>query len=278
MKLTSVEIHPESSSEVVVLSFRDPASVNKYNVKGITGLDADQIVPKYYGTSSGSKFYDLSLEDRNLVVRIGLNPDFASSQTYSDIRDELYRVISSSRTGRVQLQFKNTTDVVAAISGFISKFEAPQFEKTQEVQLTISCDEPLLKALTPVSVVVAGLNPALFGIIDNLSTAPHGLKMVASINANISSLIITQLGYPDVLFTITPVGGFLNGDVLHFSSEYKDRELYLVRGSATTQLADVIAAGSYWPTMFPGGNSYVFSHPTNVVLTSITYYPTYWGV
>lgn len=150
MKLTSIEIHPTGSSEIAVLSFRDPGSVNPYNVKGITGLDAEAIVPKHYKGSGSSNFYHMSLENREIAFRIGLNPRFSEYDTYSDLRDALYKMIASSRTGKLQLQFKNGIEVVAAISGSISKFETPLFDKTPEVQITITCDEPMLKALDPV--------------------------------------------------------------------------------------------------------------------------------
>lgn len=159
MKLTSVEIHPENSSNILVLSFRDPRRNNPYNVKTIIGLDADQIVPRFYGVSgnSTSKFYELSLENREIIVSVELNPNFTDSESYSDLRDELYKMISSSRTGKVQLQFKNGVEVLAAISGFVSKLESPHFERTQTVQITIKCDEPMLKAVTPVVVAVGSI-------------------------------------------------------------------------------------------------------------------------
>src|SRR5690349_10437174 len=119
MKLTSIEIHPENSSDVAILSFRDPNTINPYNVKGITGLDADEIVPRSYGGSGSFKFYNLSLLNREIVFKVGLNPRFSDHKSYSDLRDNLYRMISSSRTGKIQIQFKRGTDVIAVISGFV---------------------------------------------------------------------------------------------------------------------------------------------------------------
>lgn len=280
MKLTGVELHPANSSDVAVMSFRDPRGENPYNVTGITGLGADEIVPKYYGGpgNTDGNFYNMSLMKRDVVIKIQLNPSFADNQSYSDLRDALYRMIASSRTGKIQLQFKNLTEVVAAISGFISKFETSLFEKTHEVQITIKCDEPMLKALNPTVVAVAGLNPANTTIQDAKSTAVHGFQFDLGITANIASLIATNSGDSSWQFEVIPVGGFLAGDVLHFSSEYNNKYLYLTRGATTIQLADVISAGSVWPILFPGSNVFALTHPTNVVWNAISYYPTYWGV
>lgn len=280
MKLTSVEIHPANSSEVVVLSFRDPRRLNPYNVTGITGLDADEIVPRYYGNSGNSndKFFNLVLTKRDIVVRVELNPVFVVDQTYSDLRDALYKVIASSRTGVVQLQFKNGAEVVAAISGFVSKFESPHFDKVPSVQLTINCQGSMLQALDPVNIPLPGLDPALTHIIDDKSTAPHGFKfqMVAG---SVPSMKITDPSNDAWSFEVIPAGGgFHSGDIVFFSSDFNDKYLYLVRSGAVIYLADVITPGSMWPILFPGDNQLAFTNPTSFVWNDISYYPTYWGV
>lgn len=280
MRVTSVELHPAGSTAVQVLSFRDPIRGNPYNVKEITGLDADSIVPKYYGGSGNSSdlFYNLMLEKRNIVMRVQLNPVFAH-QTYSDLRDALYKIVASSRTGLVEIQFKNETGIVAVISGWIIKVESPQFTKTPEIALTFQTQDPMLKAPNPVNVVLAGLNPADTNLQDLVSTAPHGFEFVATFIANVASVVMNDpLNPTSWSFGITPAGGFLNGDVLHFSSDPKDKQLYLVRGGVTIYLADKIAAGSMWPIMFPGDNHFALTGAANIHWTSITYTPTFWGV
>lgn len=280
MKVNSVEIHPASSSDICVLSFRDPKRSNPFNVKGITGLDADEIVPRYYGVSdnSNSKFYNLSLERREIVVLVEMNPDFAENQTYSDLRARLYRLIASSRTGVVQLQFKRDGIVVAAISGFVTKFEASHFSKTPEVQITIRCDDPMLRDLTAYSMIVDDLDPALTNIQDALSTAPHGVTFAMNFLADLSSFVIRGAGADDWSFTVTPAGGFLEDDILHCSSEYNNKQLYVSRGVSIIHLADVVAPGSAWPVIFPGDNLFVCEDSESLAWNSISYYSTYWGV
>lgn len=276
MKLTSIEIHPVNSSEVAVLSFRDPGATNPYNIRSIVGLDADEIISRYYGASETSKFYNLSLERREIVFKISLNPNFSEFKTYSDLRDDLYKMISSSRTGKIQLQFKNNTDVVAAISGCISKFESPLFEKNQEVILTIKCDEPMLKALDPVVITTLTLPNTV--VQDEKSTAPHGFMFELEVIGNIDSIVISDPDDFSWSFEIIPVGGFLINDVLFFSSEYNNKYLYLIREENIIHLADVITPGSMWPILFPGTNFLLLNHPDDLIWNNISYYPTYWGV
>ena len=276
MKVTSIEIHPEGSTEVVILSFRDPRRLNPFNVTSIVGLDADEIVPRFYGVSGVKKYYSLSLEKREPVFKIELNPSF-DDQTYSDLRDQLYRSIASSRTGIVTIEFKNGTEVVAILYGFISKLENDLSAKNQSVTLTVNTIEPILKAPVRTSLNILTLDAASAHILDDKSTMPHGFIFEMGFLGPQATLSITP---PDDAwaFNITPVGGFLLGDILHFSSELNNKYLYVRRSGVDIHLADAIGSNAIWPIMFPGDNILEFSNPTNLVWESAAFYPTYWGV
>lgn len=278
MKLTSVELHPHGYSERVTLSFRDPTRQNPYNVKAIIGLDADEIVARYYTGSGGNHFYDLTLEKRDIIVRIALNPRWDQDESYSSLRDFLYKLVASSRTGLIHVHFLDGETMVAGISGFITKVEAPHFNKEAEVQITVSCDDPMLRAMSPVSVDVGSLDPADTNIQDDISTAPHGFKFEMLFDSAVDSFNIHDPSEPNWQFEVTPVGGFLQNDILHFSSEYNNRYIYVVRGGTPIHLADVITTGSVWPILFPGENPLSCDDAEAMTWQTITHYPTYWGV
>lgn len=277
MKVTSIEVHPDGSSQVIVLSFRDPKRLNPYNVRKIVGLDADEIVPRYYGVSGTKKYYTLSLEKRDIVMQIELNPSYSLGQTPSDLRDAVYKMISSSRTGVIEVQFKNGSEVVAAVSGFVSKVENDLSEKTSLVNLTIACKEPFLKAPERTSLNVLSLDPLSSNLADIKSSAPHGFIFEMGVLSPISSLVITP---PDDswYFTVTPPGGFLSTDVIHFSSELNNKYLFVRRSGSDIHLAESIVAGSVWPILFPGDNVFEFANEADLTWVSVAYYPTYWGV
>lgn len=282
MDITSVELHPAGSSLVHVLSFRDPRRLNPYNVSSIEGLDADNIRAKYYGISANSddQFYNLMQEDREVTVSVQLNPDFSAGKTYSELRDDLYRSISSSRTGLMQLQFKFDDAVVAAISGWITKFESDLFAETPVVKMTITTNDPVLKALDPVVVDVTGFGGGPINIPDLVSTAPHGFDFTMTFPAGnvYQSIKPPGVGTWPWEFKIAPAGGFLAGDVLHVSTDFKTKAVYIVRGAATIHIADGIQPGSVWPVMFPGDNEFILEWPGASVWSSISYYETFWGV
>ena len=279
MRVTSIDIYAVNSSNVCSLSFRDPTSQNPYQVSGIGGLDAEEIVSSYYGASGGSddKYYRLSLQKRDIVVKIALNPRFALAESYSSLRDELYRLIASSRTGALRLDFKDGVNVVASVSGFVSKFESDQFAKQPGATLTISCDDPMLRGPERIEVDVGDFYQESPTIEDELSTAPHGFIFDITFTSNVNDFIIGDSAL-DWVFILQYglYGGFNIGDTIHFSSEHNAKELYLSREGPQLNLAHAVAPLSIWPIMFPGTNDFVCS--PGFEWTSISYYPTYWGV
>jgi hypothetical protein len=282
MRVTAVEMYSPNFTEIITFSLRDYDPTARYIVRNIVGLDAEEIVPKFYGfgLNTKPKFYDFGLSAREIVIRIVLNPDFRSDESYSDVRDTLYRSISATRTGMTALHFKSGGTVVSKISGFITKFEVPYFVKLPEVQLTVRCDDPMFRGINPVIFAPAEMkttNPIL--IPDSLSTSPHGFSMQLTFKATAPSFTIQDVPTnPEWKFKVTPSGGFLSGDVLYFSSDYSNKYLYMVRAGTTTHLLDRLEPTSIWPILFPGANSFHFVDIASFNWNTVEYYAAYWGV
>jgi hypothetical protein len=282
MRLTSVDLYSPNFAETITFSLRSVDSSDKYMVRGIVGLDTDDIIPKFYGygLKTNSRFYDFGLKARVIVMRIVLNPLFKIDESYSDVRDTLYRAISATRTGQVVLHFKSGGTIVAKIAGFITKFESAYFSELSEVQLTIRCDDPMFRAINPVRYEpdeIKTTNPIL--IPDSLSTAPHGFTMqVKYKTASAAFTIQDDLSNPDWKFKVIPSGGFLVGDELYLSSEFSNKYLYMIRGGTTIPLVDKIEPTSVWPIIFPGANLFEFLEIANFDWDALEHYAAYWGV
>lgn len=286
MRVTSIELRPEGSSDVIQLSFRDPRSLNPYQCKSIAPLDADEIRPQFYGTSGDStkRYYQMAQQKREPVALIGLNPRFGepTDNSYSELRDRLYRLIQSSRTGVVNIVFQADGVDVASISGTVSKIEAAHFTATPEVQITFSCPNPMLQSPSRLAVISTDFfHPPVLdddvSIVDDVSTAAHGFRFEVKFTGAYSSFVVSPPGgSPEWTFDVRPYGGFLNDDVLYFSSEVRNKYLYIKRGGTTIHLGDAIQTNSIWPTLFPGTNLFHTNHP--VQWMKLDHFVTYWGV
>jgi hypothetical protein len=221
----------------------------------------------------------MKLPPRELVMRIGLNPNYNLNQRAGDLRDGLLRMISANRGGKIQIRFNEDAVTTAAISGFITKFVGPITNKEPEAQITVRCDDPLFKSLDITNAIVSAIADSPFEIIDPISTAPHGFKMKVTFTANHSNFVMAPPGgSPDWEFQINYA--FLTGDQLYISSEVGDKYVYRVRSAATLHLADLIAPGSIWPLMFPEDpNEFSISgHNDDMTIDEWYWSDTFWGI
>lgn len=282
MKITSVELRPAGSTDIFELSFRDPSSRNRYQVKAIQGLDADEITSRYYGTGgSGSKFYRPTLVKRQPVFLMGLNPRFSGGDdenSYSSLRDRLYKAINSSRTGIIEIRFLNGTTPVAYINGRVIKFEAGLFTEKPEVQITFDTEYPMLRALSRTTLGPFGVNDIT--ITDSASTAQHGLRAQIKFDADHNNLVITGNEPPEGRapdWALEIIYAFKTNDKLTLANESSGLELYVERSGGRTNLADKVKSGSMWPLIFPGANRLRCPFYW-VTWESVSHIQTYWGV
>lgn len=281
MRVTTVGLYT-NDVEVATFALRKESTKSRYMARQIIGLDSDEITPKFYGfgLNSNSKFYDFGMKPRELVIRVMLNPTFALNEEYTDVRDELYKAISATRSGKVEVRFFSGGASVSKLDGFIIKLEAGYFNKTPEAQLTIRCDESMFRGINPIRLETADIprtNP--LRLADSHSTAPHGFTGQVTFTAASPSFTIQDRELnPDWKFKIIPSGGFLTGDVLYFSSNYGLRDLYVTRAGNVIHLSDRIETGSVWPILFPGATELWFVDIARFTWNFIEYHTAYWGV
>lgn len=280
MKVTSVELQPSGSTNVLTLSFKDHKRQNPFNVKAIDGLDADEILPKFnpgFGSTPTAKYFDLAMPDRNIAMLIELNPKFSVGESFSSLRDQLYKMIAASRTGYVDIRFLNGVSTVAVISGFIVKLESVPFNKDQELKLTVNCEDARLRSPELIHMDLTGFVNATANIADTTSTAPHGFRFEVEFASSVASFTIEDTPSTETLFHVEPADGFLALDKLYFSSEVGNKYLYVISGGVTKHLADAIDPTSVWPMLYPENNYFTFL-PADADFLDIAYYTTYWGV
>lgn len=264
---------------------------DKYHVKQIFGLDADGIVRKFngYGKTSGKRRYEYSYPDRVLTFRAKLNPNFAINESYSEIRDEMYRAIAANANGTITISFRKGGVLFAQAQGHITKFEAPYTSAEPEIQITIECEKGIFKAPSPIIIDVNDWlslpDPgSTITFADNLSTAPHGLRMNVHFTSFTTSFKVADSSInPEWEFEIIPPnGGFDEDEKLFISSEFNDQQVLYGAVSAlepNQPKMDWVVPGSVWPIIFPKSNTlYIQGWPFDFFKFTIEYYPSYWGL
>jgi hypothetical protein len=285
MNIDAINIHGLNESNVAStnaiaqfdLSHAD--ITDNYILEEATGLDADEIVPQYYGGGLGVvDYYQMVSGPRTVVLDIKLNPQYDTGETPSQLRDALYKAIAYSRFGMVRLKLRNNASTVGVLDGFVTKFEANVFSSNPKVKLTIICPEPLIQheARIDLSADTPATTVPTFTITDNISTAPHGFSVRLHFTGavNTSFTITTAAGTFRILLGVS--AGFVNNDELTMTSEQNNKELYRT-GSISANLADTIDQNQIWPLVMPGVNTYTLSSSL-VVVEYIAHKPAFWGV
>ena len=285
MKIDAIHLY-SNGVKYAEFSFMVQTQRQSYTIVSATGLDAGDIRPQYYGKAAYTqdKFFGLNLPPRMIAMRIKMNSNADPSlpKTYSDLRNDMYKAISASRTGLVELRFiENNIQgaiPIAAISGFPVKFEASLFVKDPEIQITLKCEDPLFKSTTQVDFGSLGTSPTP-EFIDLKSNTQHGFYFSISFLEARSSFEIKDAVDSKWHFFVDRA--FVEGDILFFSSENQNQYLYMLSYPTmdTIQLADRVSADSTWPLILPGQNVFQYADTADVIqLEEASHYETYIGL
>lgn len=279
MRVSAIDLYT-SDVEFMTVNLRTPGSRDKYHAKAIIGLDADELNPRFYGFGAvaGAKYHEYTRKVRDIVMRVVLNPNYKLNERYSDIRDDFYRAISMNRTGEVRLVLRSGASSVAQIYGRIIKLEVPHFSKIPELQVTIRCDDPIFRGVSPVELesadIVSGTD--LIEFTDAISTAPHGFTLVTTVSTGVSSFTLRA---PDDDWVFDVAYALVAGDVLTLSTEYGAKALSIFRSPGTTiNLMDKVTTESFWPVIFPGYNEWGWDNLANFGAKTLSYKTAFWGV
>jgi hypothetical protein len=304
----NITLEADTACRSIDFGFRDPGNRLPYQVKSMTGLDADEIVTNFAGHLGSSVTAHIGLPTlvkREVVLLLGLNPDWGTpSQTFSSLRDDLYRLVGACPSGMLYVKFNYGEDTVAQVLGRISKVEAAHFTDTPQVQLTIAVEEyPMLESPVttadddPDWVARAALTPSTTEALlltDNESTAPHSFYAQFTFVETTKNFKMEGLGELEGLAFEINSFTFIEDDVLHIQGHPKDRKVYVRRPDGTAvHLVDKMSDDSVWPLMYPGDNYYTWATspgyglwyygttgetPSRAVCTRLSWTSTYWGV
>lgn len=278
MNVDSIVIY--NGLDQIELNLNVASTSNPYILAGASGLDPDELVSSYYSQSlqsSSQKFYNMSLKKRTVSLKLALNPNYKSNQSYSSLRDRLYRFISATRESFVEIRFLNQGLITGLLKGRVIRLESDLMNKNQTVTISIDCEYPIIRSQNRVSVSTSILNgsKAISNITDNLSTAPHGFLFSISITGPVlQSYRFVDL-YEKWLFRLDYQ--LLTGDTLEVCTEEDNRYARVIRSGIRTNLIDKMSTDSVWPVMFPGLNEFAYNI-TNYTWNEFSYYTSYWGI
>ena len=160
MKFTTIRL---TGRHIIDLPILNASSSDKYILKGADGLGPPGVEISMLNTRASRGYYQgKKTQLREIVIRVGLNLDYSTTETVADLRSKFYGFLSPGITEDIRIEFVNETEPVAYTTGYVKQLEIVPFSKTPEIQITITCDEKFL--ISPSATYVEAEGPAPLSI------------------------------------------------------------------------------------------------------------------
>lgn len=249
------------------------------DIQGLGPTEKDLSVSKT--RHQGGVYQNREGQLRELVFKIGINPDWAGGGDVQTLRELLYSLIGGDPDNTdltVILLKDDDEDFDVRTTGWIKKFEPTLFTKDPDVQLTIGSDQENFFGLLPDDVIVriptlSKSNPQ-FNI---KGSAPVGFECRLTLTANLSLWRIYANGGNSFLeFDYA----FLSGDIIEFGTKAGNRYAMVTRSGVTKSLLPYLSPGSTWIYLAgaPNGFNDMSVSTSSFNWNMLKYTPEYWGV
>lgn len=268
MKFTKIRLIGLSTIDLPVA---DAESTDRYILKSAEGLGPPEIDVSIATTlHAGGVYQGRRPQQREPVLQIGLNPDYRTGQTASDLRNSLYGMLTPGHVDAVILQIMDGVDVVAHTKGYVKTLEIVPFAKDPEVQLVLSCLTPYFEAP---EIIFVSPGDAAQPSIENVGTAPTGFYMEVNFTGPVSGWSLVDPAGKEMEFLYD----FVVNDKLAVDTRPGSRGVWLTRDLVISNLIFALTANSIWPQLYGGDN--IFSTSSQgFEWGEVYYYPQYWGI
>lgn len=256
-----------------------------FMLKGVEGLGPPEVTVQMAKTVLEKALYmGKSASLRQIIVLVGLQPNWDVGQTAEELRTELYSLLTPRYGQMVRAEVMYDGVVKGYAQGQISKMVPAMFTKDPAVQITLDCDYPYLLAptairQTPVQRDIGGIRG--FDILND-GTAPAGFRAGFILRANIgTSLTLTDEDPRGQRMQIDGIN-WISGDRFVIDTRAGVRGVWRgANGGALVSVLNNMNAGvSEWLQLHGGANTLLLNttafdwDPAN----DFQHQPAYWGV
>lgn len=247
------------------------------NIDGLGPVKAD-VNTAPFGSVDGESFTGAHVPKRNIVITLGLNPDWAN-WSMEELRRLLYRYFIPKNP--VRLIFRSDDDLPdVQIEGYTESVEPSIFAKDVEIQVSIICPDPYFVAVNP-TIVTGNVGAPVKTITYNGSIETGYFIKVTQIVQPDATFISVRMGDPYTASfrlpcAITPTK-YLQINSIPGNKYVRNVEL---NTGVVTNLLNNVYSGSTWPVLKPGDNKLqiLCDIPSTVAAYELTYYEKFGGL
>lgn len=250
-------------------------------VLGIAGLEPVKaaITTTPFGAFDGEAFVGSSVGKRNIVLTIGLNPDWAV-QTIEELRQLLYNYFMPKLL--VRLRFHSTNYPVVMINGYVESVEPNIFVKTPTMVVSIICPSPDFVSTELTTFTGLTNDGTSFSEIDYVGSVPTGIMLQVNQSAGNpgeDAIQVNLIGEyePQIFLARGNITPDIRWEMNSVPGSKYVRSVSLSLGTISNYLND-ISFDAVWPTLFPGVNKLAVITPVVGQNWELTYYARFGGL
>lgn len=254
---------------------------HKYFIKSIDGLQPPPRNVAIAATAGGGKFQGITSEEREIVVLIGLNPDWDAGETPSLLRQNLETLLYTGYDPRADIICMAGVFPLFHEYGYVSNFEAAIFDANPVVQVTFTMLNPNFKGMFQTFYSAADLSETNPDVYNN-ATAETGFQFGVIFTGTMAEWSIKQSERQAIGMTFKkPSGNFVAGDKLFISTVPGQKFIHFqhYKGKVKNALG-YLTGDSEWIQLHPGHNHFVV--PKKVGRWDwkgpLTFWPRYSGI
>lgn len=250
-------------------------------LKGVEGLDPPPVDVKFIRVR-GQRAVRQPKEPqpRQIVALVGLQPDWNTGQSSSDLRETLYGLLTPKYGEMMKACVLLDGVVIAEAQGDVSNIDASIFAKDPEVQVTLDCDYAYLTGpsdvyQTPARSEDGGTTSIT---IENDGTAPAGFSMqIVFATAHSGTLQILEQSAFGARMNIE--GPFAAGEKLLVNTIPGSRTVQLTPAGSNVGTSILNRMSGDW-LMLHGGDNVLRINNIGFTwgLGPFRHRPAYWGV
>lgn len=232
----------------------DPVQIR--SIEGLGPVKAE-VASTPFATGRGDLYQGSSTGKRNIVLTLGLNPNWID-QTMASLRQLLYRYFMVETWAT--LRFFTEELPVVTIRGVVESFEPNIFSEDPEIQISILCPKPDFFGVDA-TIVRGTVDNDNQIVIDYEGSAPTGFELrIQSTPALVSysgnmNIINQAVGIDQQVFRLRSIQ--INPSLyLQMNTVRSTRRVYSVTipGAVEVNILAKMETVSSWPELFPGEN------------------------
>lgn len=241
-----------SSGALLSLPLEDTSG--GFVVQSIDGLDPVKatLVSSTFGALDGGIYQSARRETRNIIITLGLDPDYISTST-SDLRKQLHNFFMPKSP--VTLTFYKDDGSIFTTNGRVESFTQPLFAQDPEIQISIICYDP--DFLSTNSIIVNGNSDSTENselVIPYSGTVETGMLFTFTLTNPITSFTFTNLAGDGNTYSLSFTYESNSGDVVVINTVPGQRECRIISGDSNVSGLWAIDSFSDWIKLYPGDN------------------------